>query len=252
MILEGQRPRCPWSLRRRPSKEWATHLLQDLESSFDRHSSANYDARQNERGLHVKKYLLMLALLLPLIARTEPLTFQLQEEYSVPPGVQNIINADTGSIFGIKPFSTVEQVIATLGKPSGMFRIDEFRTGLIYGKSCSFIFRKGKFQQFIKSEYIIIPFSSLSVEPHPFFDRSNWLLIANGKEIKGRMKYEEIDQNSTPASRYNIGADAFSADLIFTSSSSSSNQGPKTYTLFTVDIKFNEPLASAPAAVPVK
>jgi hypothetical protein len=76
----------------------------------------------------------MLTLLFPLVATTEPLSFQLQEEYSVRPGIQNIINADTGSIFGVKPFSTMNEVIAALGKPSGVIRIDEFRTGLFYGK----------------------------------------------------------------------------------------------------------------------
>lgn len=200
----------------------------------------------------MNKYLLMLALLLPLIAKTEPFTFRLPEEYSALPGVQNIINADTGSVFGVKPFSTVKEVIAALGNPSGAIRIDEFRTGLIYGKSCLFVFRKGIFQQFIKSDYLIMPTSSFMVEAHPLFDRSNWVLVANGKEIKGRMKYEEIDPNSTPTSRYNIGADAFSAELGFTSSSSSSSTGTKTYTLITVDIKFNEPLALAPPSTPVK
>lgn len=199
----------------------------------------------------MNKYLLMLALLLPLTAMTEPLTFQLQEEYSAIPGVKNLIDADAGSVFGVKPFSTIPEVIAALGKPSGVIRIDEFRTGLIYGKSCLFVFRKGKFQQFIKSEYLM-SLSALTMEAHPLFDRSNWVLLASGKEIKNRMKYQEIDPGSTPTSRYNIGTDGFSADLTFTSSSSSSSTEPKTYTLYNVDIKFNEQLAPVRAPTPVK
>jgi hypothetical protein len=206
--------------------------------------------RGKTKGVSMNKCLLMLALLLPLTSMTAPLTFQLQEEYSVIPGIKNVIDADTGSIFGVKPFSTVAETIAVLGNPSGVIRIDEFRTGLIYGKSCMFIFRKGKFLQFVKSEYLVSPTSSLTIETHPLFDRSNWILIANGKEIKNRMKYQEIDPGSTPTSRYNIGTDGFSADLTFTSSSSSSSTEPKTYTLYNVDIKFNEPLAPAPIPTP--
>jgi hypothetical protein len=193
----------------------------------------------------MNKYLLLLTLLLPLTTRAESLTFQLQEEYSVPAGIQNIINADTGSIFGVKPFSTVNEVIALLGKPTGVMRIDEFRTGLIYGKSCCFIFRKGKFQQFTKSEQMVSSF--LKVEEHPLFDRSNWVLIAAGKEIKNRMKYEEItSDSSTPGRPYKISTDTFSAELSFGYSPSPSNPGVKTYTLYTFDIKFNEPMNPAP------
>ncbi len=192
----------------------------------------------------MNKYLLLLISLLPLTARTESLTFQLQEEYSARPGIQNIINADTGSIFGVKPFSTINEVIAALGNPSGVIRIDEFRTGLIYGKSCCFIFRKDKFQQFTKSEQLVS--SSLKVEEHPLFDRSNWVLIADGKEINGRMKYEEIAPDSkTPGSSHKISTDNFSIDMNF-SSRSTSPAGPRTYSLYTVDIKFNEPMNPAP------
>jgi len=191
----------------------------------------------------MNKYLLMLALLLPLAAKTEPFTFQLPEEYSVPAGVQNIINADSGSIFGVKPFSTVPEVVAILGKPSGAIRIDEFRTGLIYGRSCMFVFRKGRFQQFCKSDSLISPSISLKLEEHPLFDRSNWVLTANGKEINNRMKYEEIVPDSTtPGRPHTISADNFSIELNF-SSRSTSPSGPRMYTLYTVDIKFNEPLA---------
>lgn len=194
----------------------------------------------------MNKYLLMLALLLPLTAMTEPLTFQLQEEYSAIPGVKNLIDADAGSVFGVKPFSTVAETIAILGNPSGVIRIDEFRTGLIYGKSCMFVFRKGKFQQFIRNSSLISGF--LRIEDHPLFDRSNWVLVANGKEISGRMKYEEIVPDSTPSGRpYTISADNFSIELSFSSSYSPSDSGPRTYTLYSVDIKFIEPLAPAPA-----
>jgi len=137
-----------------------------------------------------------------------------------------------------------------LGNPSGVIRIDEFRTGLIYGKSCLFVFRKEKFQQFVKNENLVSPASSLPVEVHPLFDRSNWILVADKKEIKNRAKYQDVDPDSTPTYRYSIGTDVFSADLMFTSSSSSSSTDPKTYTLYSVDIKFNEPLAPVPPPVP--
>ncbi len=193
----------------------------------------------------MNKRFLMLVLLMPLIARTETMTFQMQEDYSVVPNVKNIIDADAGSVFGVKPFSTVSEVVATLGNPSGVIRIDEFRTGLIYGNSCMFIFRKGKFQEFLRAERMFSgPY--LTLEVHPLFDRPNWVLKADGKEIRDRMKPQEINPDQTsPGASINIITDTFSVALTF---SSYPGPEPRTYTLYGMDIKFTAPLpAAAPA-----
>ena len=121
-------------------------------------------------------------------------------------------------IYGLRFGSTIDETYKYFGKPSGVFQISESRVMLMYGKSHTLIFRKGKLFCVMVTDCQLHWELGNMMEEHPFFDRG-WILEPGITSRTSKKRVKEILGRDIPDNTYQWSYDKGDAtiELNFTS-----------------------------------
>ena len=134
-----------------------------------------------------------LLLFAPNIAISAELTIQPNTDVFTRPliGRERIINPGV-SAYGVPWHCTEEEMQEIIGPPSGMFMLENDAVVYLYGKSHTFVFTDGKFNEMkVSDTHSIFEFKlSKIIRENPFFDSSEWTVDPG---IKCRSTFPQVE-----------------------------------------------------------
>jgi hypothetical protein len=126
--------------------------------------------------------------------------------------MESLIDPDR-NVYGVPFGATEKQLIEKLGAPSGTIQLSATRRALIYGKTHSFIFRKGTLRTLIVSESILDYRLGRSMEPHPVVDSLNWTLAPGIKKGMSFAQISKLMKRDDSRGDYNLAYETSNAQV---------------------------------------
>jgi hypothetical protein len=93
------------------------------------------------------------------------------------------------SVYGLPFGATIDSLVARFGRPNGVVRIDDIRTGYIYGHTHLFVMKSGALREVYLGLQVLDWTIAKKMEQHPFFDNGDWTVKPG---IRANMRFEEV------------------------------------------------------------